>query len=80
MTSFVCQQCGQEAPRSQVQTCSGCEQDFCAGCFEQFEACERCDRVFCQACAPSFIQFPSALTICNDCYAAHIEDTDFLFE
>jgi hypothetical protein len=76
----LCANCGQEFDSPDGQVCDACEQVFCASCAALFEACEICGRIFCPNCAPQFIQIPSAVTLCNDCYSSYLEDTDFLFD
>jgi len=80
MSLPTCPSCGLDYPSQAGQPCDGCEQIFCPSCFEGFEDCEHCGRVFCSGCAPAFIQIPSTVTICNDCYSDYVEDTDFLFD
>jgi hypothetical protein len=76
----LCANCGQEFDPSQGQVCDACEQAFCTSCTALFEACEICGRIFCSNCALQFIQIPSAITLCNDCYSSYLEDTGFLFD
>jgi len=76
----TCPQCLNEFPERLGQACSECEQSFCPACAVEFETCERCARSFCAGCAPNFIQIPGSITICTECYADYIEDTDYLFD
>lgn len=76
----LCANCGQEFDSSEGQVCDACEQAFCGSCAALFEACEICGRIFCLNCTPQFIQIPSAVTLCNDCYSSYLEDTNFLFD
>jgi hypothetical protein len=76
----VCSACRTVFPESSGQPCDSCDLLFCPQCADRFETCERCGRTFCEACAAEKIQIPSEITICNDCYAEYVEDTDFLFE
>lgn len=75
-----CPGCAQDFNPDDGQTCDSCEQIFCLGCAAAFESCETCGRVFCTVCATSYLQIPSAVTICNECYSEYIEDTDFMFD
>lgn len=76
----TCPGCAVEYDQAEGQACDICEQAYCLECAAAFESCEICGRVFCPVCAAGFLQIPSAVTICNDCYGEFIEDTDFMFE
>ncbi|MBP1693422.1 MAG: hypothetical protein H6Q37_1305 [Chloroflexi bacterium] len=78
--TIICPQCRKKFIERDGQDCAGCEQRFCLDCVAQFETCELCGRSFCPICAQDYIQIPAAKTICNDCYAVYVEDTDFLFD
>jgi hypothetical protein len=80
MENATCPKCHEQYLEREGQDCAGCEQAFCPKCAADFETCERCGRVFCIDCTSSYLQIPSAVSICNDCYGEYVEDTDFLFE
>jgi hypothetical protein len=75
-----CDQCSKDFMPGSGLECAGCERVFCPTCATAMDTCERCGRSFCAICSPEYIQIPSAITICNDCYGNFVEDTDFLFD
>jgi hypothetical protein len=75
-----CDQCKNAIVAGNGMECTACERVFCSTCAAGMDTCERCGRSFCAICSPEYIQIPSAITICNDCYGHFVEDTDFLFD
>ena len=49
--SFTCYQCKAQYPEKQIDImCSGCEEDFCVNCFQEFSPCVECYDSFCEEC------------------------------